>query len=131
MGALPVTEIQQSQEYRTQNGKRDRIDSAQAQRTPSEIVRELRQPFVIDPGMPWNGIGIHVGTRQRVMLNQVVRVVQMPPDVWIGHTAVSQSEDDRKNDEGEHDQKGNGRTQPLAPIRFDLRWTLIFLFCGD
>ena len=38
--------------------------------------------------MPGNREGIHVLTRQGMVLNQVIRIVQMPPDIWIGDTAA-------------------------------------------
>src|SRR5712691_4509759 len=80
--------------------------------------------------MAGNREGIHVLTRQGVVLNQVVRVVQMPPDIRIGDTAAGQHEDDGEDEQGQHDQKRNGWTNPLAPIRSDRRWAILLLRSG-
>src|SRR6266849_1839579 len=67
--------------------------------------------------MARNRKGIHVIARKTVLLQQVLGIVQMPPDVGVGDDTGRQSKYERKNDKGENHGKGNDRAVPAPPVQ--------------
>ena len=62
-----------------------------------------------------------------MVLDQVVRIVKVPPDVGVGDAFAGPNEYQRHQDQGEHHVKRKSREQALAPAGRRARY-LVFRF---
>ena len=57
--------------------------------------------------MTGDGKGIRVVARKAMVLNQVVRIMQVPPNIRISHFSMRRNEYQDQNDEGQDDGERN------------------------
>ena len=66
-----MTKVEQTQKNEGDERQRQRLDSHQPEASVGQIIRDLGEPLVIDPGMAGDGEGVAVIARQLVMLEEI------------------------------------------------------------
>lgn len=79
---------------------------------------------MVDPGVAGDGEGIHVLAGELVVLEQVLRVAHVPPDVRVVHVRLVHGEQKQNDDlnEGEDGQEGSSGAEPSANAGTKVDW---------
>src|SRR5262249_34389452 len=101
-----VTQIEQAEKNELDHHDHDRIHSDQASNTPAKVERYLCQPFVIDPRSASRRERVHVIAWKLVVLHQVLRVAEMPPDIGVNDLSTRHDELHGSQEERQHGQEG-------------------------
>jgi hypothetical protein len=96
--ALLKTQVQQQQKDRVKNEEAQRLQPNQAKGSVRHVVGDFAQPLVIDPGVSSDRKRVHIRARKVVLLQQVLRVPHMPPDVRVVHVRPVKGEDELQSD---------------------------------
>src|ERR1700684_3191813 len=76
---------------------------------------------MIDPGMACHREREQILTRQFVMLKEVFRVAQVPPNIGVLYALVLHHEPDGDDQHGQHDQESKCSAKPRTPASYGLR----------
>ena len=79
---------------------------------------------MIDPRMPGDGERVHVSARKLVVLEQILRIPHVPPNIRVVHIATVQCEDELKayKYQREHSEKGGSGAKPSPWARAKINW---------
>jgi hypothetical protein len=105
--AFPITEAQEQEEYHIDGYKSQRLEPDKTEGMIRKIEGNLAEPFMIDPGMAGDRERIKVLARELMMLEQILSVPHMPPDVRIVEVGAVHNKDELQANED----KGKNRQE--------------------